>query len=545
MRNDSPALIPALFCSGLVVLALQCSKPDMMAGTVTQSGNGRVTGTLVTASGAPSSGTQVELFPADYDPVRDGALVPADTTDATGRYTFAEVKTGSYNMVAVQPDRKTNAAKFGIIVADDTVMPLPDTMRIPGSIKVVIPNAMDTVTGYVYVPGTTIYSRLRGNNGYVVLDSVPAGVTMSIYYAAGTGTTLPDLLRDSALVIPGGMATIEYVGWKYRKNLSFNTTASGADVAGNVTDFPVLLRLTSDNFNFAEAGQNGNDIRFTKSDGMPLSYEIERWNASSQAAEVWVRVDTVFGDNNSQFITMYWGNPNAASTSNSAAVFDTAAGFQGVWHLGESGGTSPDATKNHYDGTPSNPAPAQASGIIGNSQQFDGASTYISAAGTASGKLNFSSTASYSVSAWVYVDTLDTLFQKIVEKNNVQYKLQIDQFKYWSFSELDNANEYEMTNAPASAKEWVYVAGVRAGAMQYLYVNGQCVNSTITYGPYSGTRDTTTDVVIGNSSGNPLGCFFKGKIDEVRIQSTACSADWIKLCAMNQKADDALITIRK
>jgi hypothetical protein len=38
--------------------------------------------------------------------------------------------------------------------------------------------------------------------------------------------------------------------------------------------------------------------------------------------------------------------------------------------------------------------------------------------------------------------------------------------------------------------------------------------------------------------------YFGGKIDEVRVSSTALSADWIKLCYMNQKESDMLVRFK-
>jgi hypothetical protein len=87
---------------------------------------------------------------------------------------------------------------------------------------------------------------------------------------------------------------------------------------------------------------------------------------------------------------MCWGNPNAAAQSNPAAVFDTTAGFAGVWHLNEAGnGAASDATANHFNGIPYGMASAAASGIIGNARHFDGVTNYLQVHGTASGKLNF------------------------------------------------------------------------------------------------------------------------------------------------------------
>ena len=38
--------------------------------------------------------------------------------------------------------------------------------------------------------------------------------------------------------------------------------------------------------------------------------------------------------------------------------------------------------------------------------------------------------------------------------------------------------------------------------------------------------------------------FFKGMVDEVRISNIALSADWIKLCYMNQRIDDKLVIFK-
>jgi hypothetical protein len=38
--------------------------------------------------------------------------------------------------------------------------------------------------------------------------------------------------------------------------------------------------------------------------------------------------------------------------------------------------------------------------------------------------------------------------------------------------------------------------------------------------------------------------FFNGIIDEVRVSSIDLSADWIKLCFMNQRPDDKLIVFK-
>lgn len=64
----------------------------------------------------------------------------------------------------------------------------------------------------------------------------------------------------------------------------------------------VKRRLNQSNFNFSEALGSGENIRFSKADGTHLYYQIERWDSLSGEAQVWVRVDTVYGNNSTQYI---------------------------------------------------------------------------------------------------------------------------------------------------------------------------------------------------------------------------------------------------
>jgi hypothetical protein len=466
-------------------------------------------------------------------------------TDANGRYSFSAVDSGLYTIQATHALDRKKALIWKVYVAFDSTLLAPTgILRTPGTIKAMLPDSAGAKNGYIYVPGTTLVGYIQPGTGFAVLDSVPAGVQTDIYYGTEKGPSYG--FRFNLTISAGDTVTTANGAWKYSSVFYLNTTASGAGIAGNVTDFPVLLRLTQANFDFSQAKTDGGDLRFTKVDGTPLSYEIERWDASSNVAEVWVKTDTVFGNNNSQYVIFYWGNPNAASASNGPAVFDTGSGFQGVWHMGQSQAPVPDATVNHFDGTPSDTAPAVVAGEIGMCRQFDGKSNYLHMPGTASGKLNFPAQGFYSVSAWVYADTLDTTYQKIIEKNNYQYKMQIDWEKNWSFGEYESAVGHDLTNAPATAKTWVYLVGVRSGSMQYFYLNGVCAANVISIVSFSIARDTTTDIVIGRSARPALdgAYFFKGRIDEARIENAPRSADWIKLCYMNQKNNDALIILK-
>jgi hypothetical protein len=530
------------------LLLLSCS-PARMAG-VTETGNSVVTGALLADDGSPAPGSVVMLVPGDYIPFAPGAKrVLFDTTGSSGQFAFDDIDSGTYTIQALGGMKRTRALVMGIRVSgrnlDTSVVP-GTVLRKPGVLKVVLPQAADTAGGYIYVPGTTILYQLGSRIDTIVLDSIPAALLPVLLYTV-RNDPVPRALRYDIQIMPGDTTIVANPAWNFSKRLYLSTTASGANVSGTVVGFPVLVRLTQADFSFAHARTNGEDIRFTKSDNTPLPYEIEHWDASQGSAEIWVKIDTVYGNDSTRYFDMYWGNPDAADASNGAAVFDTAGGFQGVWHMGQTGNAAvKDATPNGFDGTPSDTAPATVAGAIGTCRHFNGTSNFIRMSNTANSTLNFPEYGTYAVSAWVYVDTLDSSYAKIIEKNDFQYKLQIDWAGAWSFSEYESNKGFELTNSAATAKTWAYLVGVRSGVLQYLYVNGVLVNSTI-FTQIDGTgRVTTSDLTIGRASLSPPGplAFFRGKIDAARIQNRAINADWIKLCYANQSLKNLLVVFR-
>ena len=256
---------------------------------------------------------------------------------------------------------------------------------------------------------------------------------------------------------------------------------------------------------------------------------------------------------------MYWGNPGAASV-NDGTVFDTAAGYQGVWHLGESGdGSAGDATVNRYDGiSPDTAVPQVGEGVVGNCRVFDGVDDFITMPNTADGKLNIPDGGYYTVCAWVYIDSFDNASHCIVSKGYEQYYLRFTYISknlpaatpQWEFVEFSEADKWRTSTGTASSGQWTLVAGVRQGEKQFLYRNGELVDSTVDAWQNTVSRNTGNDLTIGRfvkAVTVPINegyCHFSGRIDEVRIISSAQSADWVRLCYMNQRPDDRLVVFR-
>jgi len=201
-------------------------------------------------------------------------------------------------------------------------------------------------------------------------------------------------------------------------------------------------------------------------------------------------------------------------------------------------------------------AASAVEGAIGLARAFDGSSTYITMPNTAGSKLNFPENGVYSMSLWVYADTIDTLWHAIAGKSHEQYYMQFKCFGHnratWEFVEFHNQHGWYYTEDSTpplpGAKQWLYLVGVRSGKSQRLYVNGKLAVDSVAFMPGAAyARNTGDDFFIGRYAESVAipyyqgWSYFKGKIDEVRLSRGEPTEDWIRLCFMNQKADDALV----
>jgi len=373
-----------------------------------------------------------------------------------------------------------------------------------------------------------------------------------------------------AVTIMAGTALAQdnYSQWSNYRDVILNTKASGANVAANQVNFPVLVRLTATDtavFNHAIAG--GADIRFAKPSGKHLSYQIEQWNATAKTAAIWVRADTIKGNDSSVCFKMYWGKTGAADSSNGKAVFDTATGYQGVWHMnGPVGVGDSDATVNNYFAKAMN-SPADTLGMIGRGKWFNHSTTYDTIIGSVSSKLNFLAGSNYTLSAWICPDTFpspgwrDSCYYAIISKGNTQYALAIGGVDTLSARYgIPEMMEYRSTWSNThpiimpTTRQWMHVVGrvATSPAKDFdtvtTYVNGATIGSSaIATG--TSAQVVTGDVclgrqssVTGSTTSSPYRVF-NGMIDEVEMANVARDTNWIQLSYQNQKASQTLVFV--
>ncbi|MBN1761438.1 MAG: DUF2341 domain-containing protein [Chitinispirillaceae bacterium] len=558
MNNRSRTVV-YLITVVMTVCFLRCTPDPVSGGGTIETTNG-VVGSVRYADETPAPNSIVRLFRENYNPVVDGAPDTrfTDTADTDGIYRFSDIAPGTYTVIARNQETATGFLERDVEVFDDSVTTVGDgLLEGNGFITVDFSSGGMADGDYVYIPGTDLSAPVNGD-GSVVFGAIPPGTFSTLLLSSDRGG-IRNLLRETITVVSGDTTVIELPLWNHCRKLVLNTTSAGAGISGDVNGFPVLVRLSAASFDFSQADGSGRDIRFTSPDGKVLSHETEQWDSTGERAALWVRVDTVYGNDSTQFIMMYWDNPAAVDGSHGDQVFDTTMGFQGVWHLsGYATDSAVDATGNGYNGiSPDTCHPAAMKGIAGDCRGFDGVGDYITMPNTADSRLDFPEEGQYTVSAWIKLDTLDGEPHLIVAKGFTQYFMRFTYFPSdsasWEFAEFSEAGRWQACTTPAASGQWAQLVGVREGSRQLLYCNGVLVDSVPNIYPNSDfSRDVSNDLSIGkfliavevqgvveNSY-----CFFKGSIDEVRIASSARSSGWVRLCYMNQRPDDRLVIFK-
>lgn len=140
--------------------------------------------------------------------------------------------------------------------------------------------------------------------------------------------------------------TIDGVEFTCRKKLTISNTRVSADL----TNFPVLVKLTSDTDLGKYCQADGDDVRFTSNDRVTLlSKELESFSISSGLATGtwWVNVPTV-ATASSTDIYIYFGNSTCSAQTNPEATWNSD--YKAVWHFGDGSNLSLlDSTSNNID----------------------------------------------------------------------------------------------------------------------------------------------------------------------------------------------------
>jgi hypothetical protein len=317
-------------------------------------------------------------------------------------------------------------------------------------------------------------------------------------------------------------AHAQYIGWQHAGSIYILTTPEGANLPATASEenFPLLVRLNKETFDFKQAKAGGEDIRFSSS-GKPLAYQVEAWDTEKGEAVVWVRIPLLKG-NARQEIKMHWGKPDAASEASGTAVFNESNGYVAVLHMNDPVKDEAGAVEPKDAGTTS------SSGIIGKSRRF-GAGKGINCGE----KLTTLPTGSnpHSTSVWIKPEKSNVnpfAWGNEQAQGKVVMQLasppHINMDCYFSGGNVESSGSLSMN-------QWTHVVHTYKAGEARIYVNGVLEGENKAKGGPLNIR-TPARMYLGGWYGNYQ---YEGDMDEARLSKVTRSADWVKLEFENQK----------
>jgi hypothetical protein len=549
-----------LLATVLLLLATCGQNPLQIAGGTTDTGNPSVIARVRYPDGSPAAGAKVVARPADYRaPVRPGGGSMTDrfqaVTDRNGHFRIDSLAGGLYRIEV--NDEKGAATLFEVRVDTSDASSSIDAGE--GTLR---PYA--TVTGTIDTSGMDAGDARLSVQVYGLERLVPVGADGSYRI-----TDLPEgrfrlqVIEENAALPPVQTPAVEALaekaieipavtGFAQGRRVYVNTSAGGADIVDDVHDFPLLIRLRFSELGMESTafGWDGADIRFVKADGTVFPHEIEVWDAEAGTAAIWVKIDTLFAQSDSQFFWMRWGSSTENVPRPTQPVFGSQ--FAGVWHLGDTAvdGTVKDASVNGNNGilTTRPGQAAERAGIAGRSLYFRRPASWQDTVDNVKIPDHPSlHQRVFSVSAWMKPDTLlAPMFRyvpRILSTGNGQTPT--EGFLFGSLRYDENRFGIQVhvpdTTVPSAligyeetaVRQWIHVCATIDERTVRVYRNGRLMDEQPL--PASGFTPGRGDVTLGHG--------FEGRIDEVRMYRAVVDAAWVKLSYECQREGASVVSI--
>ena len=341
--------------------------------------------------------------------------------------------------------------------------------------------------------------------------------------------------------------TTSLADWDYRKTIAVDHEKVSADL----TNFPVLISLSSDADLAARARNDGGDILFAMPSTAPniphlnyqkLDFEITHFDGDTGRLDAWVKVPALSASADTE-IYMFYGNPTATDLQNPRGVWSD---YEAVWHLDEGGkGVRTDSAGN-MNATPvayEGGGQEAVSGQIGGADRLGGVDDYLEAGtGVALGATN----ATVTVSFWargdgpvlsnerknsgegggrIWLNEGGNLIYTVHNRPTAPYSVKVNSTLG---SDTSQWNHYVVSmNGPSNA--YTFMINGQSQTESLGFANGSTLYENLEIGRY---RNYTYSEY-----------YFDGSLDEVRVAGKVQSLAWGETEYNNQVDPPQFVTV--
>jgi biopolymer transport protein ExbB len=317
--------------------------------------------------------------------------------------------------------------------------------------------------------------------------------------------------------------------WSIRRQITVDTSATGAAITGPIGSVPVLVRLHDGDFSFDAAQPDGSDLRFVAADDKTvLPSHLEKYDSLLHEAFVWVKLpDLAPGAKTTIWLYYGYHGSKALPPGEPKAFYDESTML--VYHFAEHGSPAADASGNGNNSLASGLAADGA--LIGTGLRLDGRTIVTvpsssSMAFKAGGGVTWSVWANFGppVGRAILFNQRDTTRYLLVGADNGV-----------PFAEVSDGVTVVRTPAGpvVSSGTWHHLALVAGGDKITLYLDGAPYATVAASIPaLNGQSNIGGDGEVGPL--NPADGNFVGQIDELEISRTERPLGAVKLAVVNQ-----------
>ena len=289
-----------------------------------------------------------------------------------------------------------------------------------------------------------------------------------------------------------------------------------------VADFPAPMTLRAGENGFSYDGfaaADGSDLRVKDAEGNLLPHEIERWDPSGYSI-VWVKLPSI---SPAAAVTLSWGDSTAEASAD--GVWDDD--FLHVFHFGD------DAKKNSssWNYATTQTTADRVGGVVGQGHTWKGDKGSNAREIKATGlnvKEKTGGASTFTISCWVK-DGASSIQSYICRLGSSKQLCLLYNYEPFLVELYGPSNFRANSRILLPDTDWHHVAYTYDGSKLIKYVDGAVYGTNNVATSVAALAETSHNIYIGGTAGtnNPM----EGSVDELRLEKTVRSADWIKACA--------------